>query len=69
MEVVDGSPASRAGVALSDLIFEVNGVSVHTVDALLKQLGEAASLESIELTVGRRGRVSTFAVPPALRRD
>ncbi len=69
MEVVDGSPASRAGVALGDLIFEVNGVSVHTVDALLKQLGEAASLQLIELTVGRRGRISMFALRPELRRD
>ena len=65
VEVVEGSPAAKAGLRAEDLIVELNGVAVAGVDDLQRLMageliGEAVTLETVR--EGKRSRVELVPV-------
>jgi S1-C subfamily serine protease len=68
MEVVDGSPAARAGLRAGDLIIEVGGRPVARAGDLQGQMVGAAVGKPLEIEVLRDGRLlRVTAVPVELR--
>jgi len=64
MEVVDGSPAVKAGIRSGDLIVELDGVPVADArDIQRLMVGEAIG-RSIEARVWRDGELRTFTLHP-----
>jgi serine protease Do len=55
-EVVQGSPAERAGVRVGDVILAINDKRVESYRALLKIVGETPIGQTLKLTVLRQRR-------------
>jgi putative serine protease PepD len=53
--VVDGSPASKAGVAQGDVITKADGTDIHTSDDLLNVVQAKKVGDELKLTVSRDG--------------
>ena len=65
VEVVDGSPAARAGLRAEDLIVEVDGERMHTVDDLQRVMVAELIGREVEVTILRNGRTDSVALTPA----
>lgn len=55
-EVVDDSPADRAGLRKDDIIIAVNGTKIDDADELTEQIQSATPGDKVVLTVNRDGR-------------
>jgi S1-C subfamily serine protease len=64
VEVVEGSPAARAGIHAEDLIVAVDGAPVRGVDDLQRLLTAEHIGRACELTVVREGVARPLAVTP-----
>ncbi len=64
VEVIDGSPAARAGVRAEDLIVGVDGVPVRGVDDLQRLMTEERIGVSCALEVVREGVARAVALVP-----
>jgi S1-C subfamily serine protease len=65
VQVVDGSPAARAGLRVEDLIVEIDGAPVAGMDDLQRLMDAAAIGRTIAVSVHRGGRTFTLDVMPA----
>jgi S1-C subfamily serine protease len=66
-EVIEGSPAARAGLRVGDVLVAVDGDPVVTTTALQKRMVEDAIGRRVEITVWRSGAlVDVVAVPREL---
>jgi serine protease Do len=64
VEVVEGSPASRAGLRAEDLIVDLNGQPVEGVDDLQRLMAGELIGERVVLTTVRDGRMSAVELVP-----
>jgi serine protease Do len=64
VQVVEGSPASAAGLRTEDLILEVDGEPVRGMDDLQRLMVGDAIGRKVAVRVFRGGRVTTFDVEP-----
>jgi len=64
VEVVPGSPASRAGVRAEDLLVEVQGQAVQGMDDLQRLMDSNAIGRHLVLRIHRSGRTFTTSVTP-----
>jgi S1-C subfamily serine protease len=64
VEVIDGSPAARAGLRAEDLIVGVDGMPVRGVDDLQRLMTEERIGTSCALEVVREGESRTVALTP-----
>jgi S1-C subfamily serine protease len=64
VEVVDGSPADRAGLRAEDLILEIDGQAVADVDDLQRLMGSELIGRPVILRVIRRGNELDVEVVP-----
>jgi S1-C subfamily serine protease len=64
VEVVEGSPAARAGLLAEDLIVEVDGTPVAGMDDVVRLLGRELIGKSVELAIVRRGRLLQLKLVP-----
>jgi serine protease Do len=64
VEVVEGSPAAKAGLRPEDLIVDVGGTSVEGVDDLQRLMAGELIGERVTATVVREGRTSTVELVP-----
>lgn len=65
VEVVSGSPASRAGFRSEDLILDINGVPVRGMDDLQRLMDGDAIGRSLAFSIYRDGRTVQISVVPA----
>jgi S1-C subfamily serine protease len=65
--VEGGSPAAAAGFERGDVIVEVDGIAIATVDDLQRSLGADAIGRELAITVLRRDRKLPLAVMPTER--
>jgi S1-C subfamily serine protease len=66
-QVIDGSPAVRAGLRVGDILVAVDGDPVVTATALQRRMVEDAIGQRLEITVWRNGAlVDVVAVPREL---
>jgi membrane-associated protease RseP (regulator of RpoE activity) len=68
INVEEKSPAAAAGVMVNDLLLQLNGTPLATIDALTAQLQEIAGGEA-SLKLLRRGKPATLTVTPKLHAD
>jgi len=64
VEVVEGSPAAKAGLRAEDLIVELNGVPVAGVDDLQRLMAGELIGEAVTLETVRGGRRATLELVP-----
>jgi S1-C subfamily serine protease len=64
MEVVDGSPAARAGIRSGDLIVELDGVPIADARDLQRLMVGDVIGRSVVALVWRDGELRTFAIHP-----
>jgi serine protease Do len=64
VEIVDGGPASQAGLRADDLVVELDGIPVETVDDLQRLMTEERIGTRIVVAVVRGGRRFAFDVVP-----
>ncbi|CAN5603749.1 hypothetical protein BH20ACT18_BH20ACT18_03330 [soil metagenome] len=65
VEVVENSPADRAGLRPEDLVVELGGSAVTTVDDLQRLMVAELSGSGVEVTVLRSGGAQRLALVPA----
>jgi serine protease Do len=69
-EVHAGTPAEKAGLKAGDVIIQVDGKPVHSLDELRAQLREKTAQKSVSLGILRKGSQLTLPVeiqlPPAM---
>ena len=65
VEVVEGSPADRAGLRPEDLIVELGGARVERVEHIQRRTGADAIGEAMAVRVLRGGRELTLTLTPA----
>jgi S1-C subfamily serine protease len=65
VEVMQGSPAARAGIRPEDLIFEVNGVAVGRVEDLQALMVAELIGSPVQMSVLRHGRELKLELVPA----
>ena len=64
VDVVAGSPASRAGFRSEDLIVDINGVPVRGMDDLQRLMDGDAIGRDLKFSIYRDGRVVEITVVP-----
>src|SRR5712691_6787040 len=64
VQVVEGSPAARAGLRTEDLILEVDGVPMNGMDDLQRVMDGTAVDRTMPILIHRGGRLATFEVTP-----
>ena len=64
VQVVEGSPAARAGLRLEDLILEVDGQRTDGMDDLQRIMVSEAIGRTVTMRVYRNGRVLTVDITP-----
>src|SRR5439155_21496347 len=64
VQVVEGSPAARAGLRPEDLILDVDGTPVSGVDDLQRLMVGEAIGRRVPVRLSRDGRVLTVEVSP-----
>ena len=55
LEIVEGSPAEKAGLQVGDVITQFNGQTVMDMDSLVKQVNEAKIGSTADMYVIRDG--------------
>jgi S1-C subfamily serine protease len=65
IEVVDGSPAGRAGLQAEDLLVELDGVVLATTDDLQRLMTDERIGRALRATVVRDGEVRGITLTPA----
>ncbi|HEX2841296.1 RIP metalloprotease RseP [Hyphomicrobium sp.] len=65
-EVVPGMAAEKAGIKPGDLITEIDGWSIETLDDVVR-IVTASSGRTLKITVDRNGQAQTFSVNPDMR--
>lgn len=68
-EVLDGTPASKAGLEDGDLITEIAGVKVDSPNELSRQVASYSPGEKVRVKVLRDGKAKTINVTLGLRDD
>jgi S1-C subfamily serine protease len=63
-EVVEGSPAARAGLRRGDLILDVDGVAVHDASDLQRLMGTDAINRPIAMRLWRAGTIAHAMATP-----
>jgi serine protease Do len=66
-EIVEGGPADAAGIKIRDVILELGGTVVSTVDDLHRVLTQEAIAHETTLSVLRNGQLTTLQITPAER--
>ncbi len=61
-EVIAGSPAERAGVAVGDIVVQVDGTPIDEAHRLADVIGQYEPGQRIEITVLRLGQTKTLKV-------
>jgi membrane-associated protease RseP (regulator of RpoE activity) len=61
-QVVEGSPADRAGIQPGDLILAVDGVRMEEEDTLIRVIRRHRPGDRVEITLWSRGRERTITV-------
>jgi S1-C subfamily serine protease len=69
VNVVDGSPAGRAGLRTGDVVIEVDGKAIETGDALREAIDAKKPGDELELKVRRGDNESEFTVKLGTRPD
>jgi S1-C subfamily serine protease len=64
VQVVDGSPASRAGLRTEDLLLEIDGMPLAGMDDLQRSMDSGAIGRSLTVMVHRGGRTFSTSVTP-----
>lgn len=64
LNVVSDSPADQAGLEQYDVIVEIGGTAVDSIDAFRKELHKRKAGESVELVLIRGGKRKTVTVKP-----
>lgn len=60
ISVVDGSPASRAGIEVGDIVRRVDGVQIKKISDLVKSIHSKQVGSPIELVIARDGQLLTY---------
>lgn len=68
-EVFEGDPAAKAGIQPHDLILEVDGKEIESSRDLTRIIADSGVGNSVEVKVLRNGKVKTFEVELAQRKD
>ena len=66
-DVVDGGPASKAGVMAGDVIMSVNGKKVTSASDLTRQVALAKAGDRLRIEVLRSGRHMTLQIVSGVR--
>lgn len=61
------SPAAEVGIQIGDLIFEMNGKSITTVDDIHHALAEWPAGKKVDLTIIREGKILHVALAPVIK--
>ena len=64
VEVIDNSPASRAGIRSEDLILDIEEVPVRGMDDLQRLMDGAAIGRDLSVRIYRNGQTHTVTVRP-----
>jgi S1-C subfamily serine protease len=64
VEVASDSPAERAGLRVEDLVVELEGAPVASVDDIQRAMTEAAIGNSVSMRVLRGERLITLTLAP-----
>lgn len=65
VEVVDDSPAGRAGLRSADLILDIEGVAVQGMDDLQRLMDGSTIGREVSVRIHRDGKTLTLSVQPA----
>jgi S1-C subfamily serine protease len=65
--VRDGSPAQKAGLQANDLIVQLGGKSIKTVEEYLQALEVLKAGEETTVVIKRDGNEQTFKITPAAK--
>ncbi len=68
-KIEDGSPASKAGLQLRDVILEYNGQRVEGTSTFMRFVKETPAGREIKLTVSRSGQMQTVPLTTAARKQ
>jgi len=70
LEVTEGSPAAKAGIAKNDIIIAVDGKEIKDVTALQEKVGtlEAGSTLSVKLTRDGKSKEVTVKIPKKVKK-
>ncbi|MFQ5901004.1 MAG: PDZ domain-containing protein [Thermodesulfobacteriota bacterium] len=61
-DVIEGGPADTSGINSKDIVKEIDGKEIRTVEDLLSIIGEASPGDEISLKVSRQGEESSIKV-------
>jgi S1-C subfamily serine protease len=64
VQVVQGSPAARAGMRTEDLILEIDGVPVNGMDDLQRLMDAGAIGRTLPVKVHRGGKARVVDITP-----
>jgi serine protease Do len=64
IQVVEGSPAHRAGVTSKDLLLAIDGVELERMEDLQRVMDATVAGAAVTLTVFRDGRARDLKVVP-----
>jgi serine protease Do len=64
VEVAQDSPAERAGLRIEDLVVELDGAPVASVDDIQRAMTEAAIGSTVSMRVLRGERLVTLTLAP-----
>ena len=62
MDVVEGTPAAKAGVKAEDIITKLNGEKLTESNDLAKAIGKKKVGDAVTLTIWRDGKESSLSV-------
>ena len=67
VEVVEGSPANRAGIQVGDIVSSLNGTAVKNPDALFGELRKLKPKMEYPVSVRREGEILELKITPEAR--
>ncbi len=66
-KIDEGSPLSKTGAAVGDLITHINGVAVNSMTGVSEQLDKVQTPKEIEISVNRNGETLNFTATPEIQ--